>query len=123
MLQQDLQAGRAAALYVPKTSSALNHCENGFTLAVMIALIHVLLRPLAAIFKSKSRLEVENAELRQQLIVLRRTVHGRAQLNDSDRLFLVQLYRWLPSILKVMAIVRPETLDRWHRVGLRLYWR
>jgi hypothetical protein len=73
--------------------------------------------------KSKSRLEAKNAALRQQLIVLRRKVHGRVRLNSGDRLFLVQLYRWFPSILKVMTIVRPETVVRWHRSGFRRYWR
>ena len=41
---------------------------------------------------------------------------------DYDRFF-VQLYRWFPSILKVLMIVRPETLLRWHRAGFRCYWR
>src|ERR1039458_3718476 len=34
-----------------------------------------------------------------------------------------QLYRWFPSILKVLTIVQPETLVRWHRTGFRRYWR
>jgi hypothetical protein len=34
-----------------------------------------------------------------------------------------QLYRWFPSILQVLAIIRPETLVRWHRAGFRFYWR
>src|SRR5258705_10580356 len=37
--------------------------------------------------------------------------------------FLVQLYRRFPSILQVLAIIRPETLVRWHRAGFRCYWR
>src|SRR5271156_6626424 len=37
--------------------------------------------------------------------------------------FLVQLYRWFRSILKVITIIRPETLVRWHRAGFRSYWR
>src|SRR6266478_5117508 len=40
-------------------------------------------------FKSKSRLEAENAALRHQLIVLQRRVRGRVQLTNGDRLFLV----------------------------------
>jgi transposase InsO family protein len=91
--------------------------------AAMIALILLALNLAAALFKSKSRLEAENAALRQQLIVLRRKVHGRIQLSSGDRLFFVQLYRWFPSILEVMTIVRPETLVRWHRAGFRRYWR
>ena len=88
----------------------------------MIGLILLALNLLAALFKSKSRLEAENAALRQQLVVLRRKVHRRVRLTRGDRLFLVQLYRWFPSILKVITIVRPETLVRWHRAGFRCYW-
>jgi transposase InsO family protein len=89
----------------------------------MIALICFVLAVLASPFKSKSRLEAENAVLRHQLIVLRRRVRGRAQPTNNDRWFLVQMYRWFPSILKVVTIVQPETLVRWHRAGFRRYWR
>ena len=89
----------------------------------MIALISLVLNLLAAVFKSKSRLEAENAALRQQLIVLQRRVRGRVRFNNGDRLFFVQLYRWFPSILAAMLIIRPETLVRWHRAGFRRYWR
>jgi hypothetical protein len=66
----------------------------------MIALVCFVLAVLASPFKSKSRLEAENAALRHQLIVLGRKVEGRAQLTNSDRWFFVQLYRWFPSILQ-----------------------
>src|SRR6202158_4693004 len=89
----------------------------------MIALICFVLAVLALPFKSKSRLEAENAALRHQLIVLRRKVRGRAQLSNNDRWFFVQLYRWFPSILEVVTILRPETLVRWHRDGFHRYWR
>jgi transposase InsO family protein len=89
----------------------------------MILLICFVLAVLASPFKSKSRLEAENAVLRHQLIVLRRKVRGRAQLSNNDRWFFVQLYRWFPSIQKVLTIVQPETLVRWHRGGFRCYWR
>ena len=89
----------------------------------MIALLCFVLTVLAAPFKSKSRLEAENAALRHQLIVLRRKVHGRVQLTNNDRWFFIQLYRWFPSIKQVLTIVRPETLVRWHRAGFRCYWR
>ena len=54
----------------------------------MIALIRFLLAMLTSPFKSRSRLEAENAALRQQLIVLRRKVKGRARLTNGDRWFL-----------------------------------
>jgi hypothetical protein len=78
---------------------------------------------LASPFKSKIRLEAENAALRHQLVVLRRQLKGRARLTNNDRWFFVQLYRWFPSILPVVMIIRPETLVRWHRAGFRRYWR
>ncbi len=89
----------------------------------MIALLCFVLAVLAAPLKSKSRLEAENAALRHQLIVLRRNVHGRVRLTNNDRWFLIRLYRWFPSILNVLTIIRPETLVHWHRVGFRCYWR
>jgi hypothetical protein len=49
-----------------------------------------------------------------QLIVLRRKMHGRVQLTNNDRWFFIQLYRWFPSVLQVISTVRPETLVRWH---------
>src|SRR6195256_4042578 len=89
----------------------------------MIALICFVLAVLASPFKSNIRLEAENAVLRHQLIVLRRKLKGRARLRNNDRWFFVQLYRWFPSILPVLMIIRPETLVRWHRAGFRRYWR
>ena len=89
----------------------------------MIGLLCFALAILASPFKSKLRLEAENAVLRHQLIVLRRRRHGRVQLTNHDRWFFVQLYRWFPSILKVLMIVQPETLLRWHRASFRCYWR
>jgi hypothetical protein len=80
----------------------------------MIALIWLLLAVLASPFKSKLRLE---------LIVLRRKLKGGARLTSNDRWFFVQLYRWFPSILPVLMIIRPETLLRRHRAGFRRYWR
>jgi transposase InsO family protein len=89
----------------------------------MIGLIWFVLAVLASLFKSKIRLEAENAALRHQLIVLRRTFRGRVRFTNHDRWFFVQLYRWFPSILMVLTIIRPATLVRWHRAGFRCYWR
>src|SRR6516162_1849294 len=89
----------------------------------MIALFCLFLALFASPFKSKGRLEAENAALRYQLIILRRRVRGRVRLTNGDRVFLIQLYRWFPSVLKAITIIRPETLVRWHRAGFRRYWR
>src|SRR5258707_14464734 len=89
----------------------------------MIGLLCFALAVLASPFKSKLRLEAENAVLRHQLIVLRRRLHGRVRLTNHDRWFFILLYRWFPSILQVLTIIRPETLVRWHRLGFRCFWR
>jgi hypothetical protein len=81
--------------------------------AVMIAPFCLFLAMFVSPFKSKSRFEAENAALRHQLIILRRKVRGRVRLTNGDRLFFIQRYRWFPSVLKAITIVRPETLVRW----------
>src|SRR5258708_37585698 len=87
----------------------------------MIGLLCFVLAILASPFKSKLRLEAENAVLRHQLIVLKRRL--RVRLTNNDRWFFIQLYRWFPSILQVLTIIRPDTLVRWHQAGFRRYWR
>ena len=89
----------------------------------MIALVCFIWSVLTASFKSKTRLELENAALRHQVVVLQRKVRGRIEFTNWDRLFFILLYRWCPSILKAMVIVRAETVVRWHRAGFRRYWR
>ena len=89
----------------------------------MIALVRLFLSLVGSLLKPKLRLAAENAALRHQLIVLRRKMRGRAWLTNNDRWFFIQMYRWFPSILQVLTIIRPETLVRWHRAGFRYYWR
>src|SRR3984893_10516676 len=69
----------------------------------MIALFWLFLAVSVSPFKSKNQLAAENAALRHQLIVLQRRVRGRVQLTNGDRLFLVQLYRWFPSVLRAIT--------------------
>ena len=65
---------------------------------------------------------VENAMLRQQIIVLRRKVpHPR--ITRMDRFRLLAAAAVLPAWRRALAIVQPETLLRWHREGFRLFWR
>ncbi|MEJ2653428.1 MAG: helix-turn-helix domain-containing protein, partial [Gammaproteobacteria bacterium] len=76
----------------------------------MIALVCFIWAVLIGPFKSKRRLELENAALRHQLVVLQRKVRGRIELTNWDRLFFILLYRWCPSVLTATVIVRPETV-------------
>src|SRR6266853_2114475 len=89
----------------------------------MIALFWLFLAVSVSPFKSKNRLAAENVALRHQLIVLQRRVRGRVRLTNGDRLFLVQLYRWFPSVLKGHHDRPHRDPRRWHRAGCRRYWR
>src|SRR5215469_6509953 len=72
--------------------------------------------------RSQARLQAEILVLRQQVLVLSRKSLSRARLRNLDRLILVWLYQLFPSILDAIALVKPETVLRWHRRGFRAYW-
>src|SRR5215831_15548990 len=76
----------------------------------MIEFLRLILHIIASFFKPKTKLVAEILILRQQLNVLRRQVSKRPQLSNTDRLLFVWLYRWFPSVLSAMAILRPETI-------------
>ena len=86
-------------------------------------LFKLILGMLASLFKSRARLEAEILILRQQINVLRRRTPKQPHLNNADRFLFVWLYHRFPSVLGAIAIVRPETIIRWHRAGFRAYWR
>src|SRR4030042_3822119 len=72
--------------------------------------------------RSRKDLIIENALLRQQLIVLNRQVK-RPQLTQGDRVRLVLLARLTEFWQQALHIVQPDTLLRWHRDLFRRYWR
>jgi hypothetical protein len=62
-------------------------------------LFKLILGVLASLFKSRAKLEAEILILRQQINVLRRRMPNRPDLNNTDRLLLVWLYRWFPTVV------------------------
>src|SRR5260370_11173205 len=89
----------------------------------MIGFLMLFLRVLVSAFRARARLEAEIVLLRHQLNLLRRRVPSKPKLTVADRLLFVWLYRLFPSVLNVVAIIKPDTVVRWHRTGFRLYWR
>jgi putative transposase len=81
-----------------------------------------LLFMLRALVLDRQRLLLENAALRQQLIVFKRSVK-RPQLRDGDRIFWILMRRALREWKDCLLIVTPDTVVRWHRKGWRYYWR
>jgi len=78
---------------------------------------------LVGAFRSRVSLEAENTILRHQLNVLRRKSPKRPTFGMLDRLIFAGLYRLAPKVLGALAIVKPETVIKWHRAGFRSYWR
>jgi transposase InsO family protein len=75
------------------------------------------------LIRSRVMLEAEIWTLRQQINVLRRTAPKKLSFCAVDRILFVGLYRLFPNICDTLAIVKPDTLVRWHRAGFRSYWR
>jgi transposase InsO family protein len=75
------------------------------------------------LFRSRAALEAEIWTLRQQINVLRRTAPEKLSFSAIDRLIFVGLYRLFPKVCDALAIVKPDTIVRWHRAGFRSYWR
>src|SRR6202023_3144429 len=75
------------------------------------------------LLRSRAMLEAEILMLRQQINVLRRANSKRLRFASIDRLILGVICRLFPKMYEALAIVRPDTVIRWHNAGFRLYWR
>ena len=77
---------------------------------------------LADLVRGKPALIAENALLRQQLIILRRSTK-RPRCTHVDRALLIVLAGRARSWRQSLLIVQPDTLLRWHRDLFRRFWR
>ena len=82
----------------------------------------LIIGALSDLTRSHADLVVENALLRQQLIVLNRQIK-RPQLTKLDRIRLVVLSHFTKFWKQALHIVQPDTLLRWHRELFGMYWR
>jgi hypothetical protein len=89
----------------------------------MFVILHALGMFVAAMFKSRRRLEAENLLLRHQLNIALRRAPPRLRLYGSDRALLVWITRIWPNLLDLAQVVKPETILRWHRSGFKSFWR
>src|SRR6185503_13354141 len=85
----------------------------------MLDLCRLIWRMFTDLFRSRATLEAEILVLRQQINVLRRGVPRKLAFNPIDRLIFIGLYRLLPQTCRALAIVKPDTVIRWHRAGFR----
>jgi len=102
-------------------------------IGALIQVVQCLLRPARSAAKvgigaardltrTRSELLAENALLRQQVIVLRRSIR-RPRVHHDDRLLLLILARLCPRWWDALHVVNPEALLRWHRDLFKFVWR
>ena len=72
--------------------------------------------------RPKSELILENALLRQQLIILKRQ-SKRPRLTWRDRSLIVLLSSKLRTWKEALIIVQPDTVLRWHRELFKRFWK
>ena len=72
--------------------------------------------------RSPAALAAENLFLRKQLALYRERNVKPRRATSATRFTMGWLGRWF-DWRHVLTIVQPETLTRWHRQGVRLFWR
>jgi hypothetical protein len=87
----------------------------------MTDLCRLIFWTLVDLMRARATLEAEIWVLRQQINVLRRAAPRRQSFGIFDRLIFVGLYRLFPKACDALAIVKPDTIIRWHRAGFRAY--
>src|SRR5262249_42430742 len=88
----------------------------------MLDLCWVIFKTVVDLFRPRAALEAEMLVLRQQIVVLRRGKPGRLPFSAVDRVLLGWVCHLFPKARGALAIVRPDTVVRWHRLGFRWYW-
>jgi len=91
-------------------------------LSIVFHLLLDTLRFIRLSLRPRRSLAAENLFLRKQLaLYLERQIKPcRATVATKfTRVFLSRLFAWREAL----AVVKPNTLTRWHRKGFRLFWR
>ena len=89
----------------------------------MMDLLRFALGVVADLVRGRSALLAENALLRQQLIAAQRKIHGRVRWAPWQRFAMALAARLAPRWRSAVLLVQPATILRWHRAGLRAFWR
>ncbi len=103
---------RKGLAWVNQKLQALSRPLDG---TAILGTVSDLLRP-------RSELILENALLRQQVIILQRNFK-RPAIRNTDRHILVLLASRLRAWPSALLVVKPATLLQWHRQLFRLVWR
>lgn len=85
-------------------------------------LLRLLLRWISDTLSPNAALAAENALLRHQLYIATRG-KKKPRLRGLDRATFVWFYRWFPTTLDALVLVKPATVKHWHSLGYRIFWR
>jgi hypothetical protein len=85
--------------------------------------LHLIWAAMVLLFRSRASLAAEILVLRHQINILRRHSPKRQTFSAMDRLIFAGLYRLAPTVLHALAVLKPNTVIKWHRAGFRSYWR
>ncbi len=88
---------------------------------MIFALLRVVIASLFSSMKTQRMLALENVALRQQVVMLKRSVK-RARPSTVDRFFWITFARFVGDWRKNVIALHPDTIVRWHREGFRRYW-
>ena len=118
------QIGLVLASIIRHLRAAAGRIFNRVRVAIREASrpLHVLADLITDVTRSRTELLMENALLRQQLIVASRKVK-RPIFKAPERGFVVLLASLLQHWQNALLLVKPDTVLRWHREGFRLFWR
>src|SRR6478735_8249526 len=89
----------------------------------MIEACSLIWSALVLLFRSRASLAAEILVLRHQINILRRHSPKRQTFSAMDRLVFAGLYRLAPTVLNALAVLKADTVIKWHRAGFRSYWR
>jgi putative transposase len=91
-------------------------------ICMLLTLLCDGLRFLLLCLRSRSALAAENLFLRKQLALYQERHVKPRRATHTTRIALICLARWF-DWRRAVAVVQPATLIRWHRQGVRLFWR
>jgi len=89
----------------------------------MFIIFKIITIQISLVFRSWLALQAENALLRHQIDILRRRAPERVRISRADRTVIKLFLRLWPQSVRLISIIHPKTVVRWHREGFRLYWR
>jgi hypothetical protein len=96
--------------------------RDRLSVPTLLRVLSDVARFVGALCRPRAALAAENLFLKKQLALYIERQAKPRRPDDATRVVLVALSR-LVAWRRLLRIVQPDTLLRWHRTGFRLFWR